>query len=305
VAVDSSDDPWFAQFLTGVEEELATRTTSLLLVSLGGRGQHNPSLVLHWIRDRRIDGLILVKAGPADLGLLHAAQTVELPTVAVAPECLTPGTQIVRCDNHAAGTAVANHLAALGHRCIAFVGGPANAIDSEDRLRGLRDGLAYRGLTLQPTDVFSSGSWEATAGSVFAEAFFARDLRVTAVVLANDALAFGFLRVAHKRGIRVPVDLSIVGFDGLPDGTLLSPPLTTVGQPMREMGRIASRRLFAAIERQESKVAPDLPMRLTVRESTGRARGRQEVEMRADGLGGSMLNATSPGCSGSSRMQLT
>ena len=116
------------------------------------------------------------------------------------------------------------------------------------------------------------GSWEADAGAEFARAYFERDRGATAVVLANDALASGFMRVAHKAGVRMPGDLSIVGFDGLPEGERLWPALTSVAQPMREMGAAACRRLFEVIDTPGQVQTIEFPMRLIVRESTAPAR---------------------------------
>jgi DNA-binding LacI/PurR family transcriptional regulator len=121
--------------------------------------------------------------------------------------------------------------------------------------------------------VFSCGSWEVGAGADFAERFLDGPLDVTAVVCANDALAFGFMRVAQQRGLRMPSDLSIVGFDGLPQGALFYPALTTVAQPMQAMGREACRKLFDAIEAPRSMERTEFPMALVVRESTGPVRG--------------------------------
>ena len=118
--------------------------------------------------------------------------------------------------------------------------------------------------------MFACGSWEIDAGSDFAQTF-AAPLSVTAVVLANDALAFGFMRVAHQRGLRMPQDFSVVGFDGLPQGAVFYPALTTVAQPMREMGRVACRRLFETIGDPGRRERIEFPMELIVRESTGPA----------------------------------
>jgi LacI family transcriptional regulator len=89
--------------------------------------------------------------------------------------------------------------------------------------------------------------------------------------MANDALAVGFLRVAHERGVHVPRDVSVVGFDGVPFGALTWPSLTTVAQPMREMGRVACRRLFDAITDPGRVERIQFRMHLIARESTGPA----------------------------------
>jgi LacI family transcriptional regulator len=276
VVVDSSADPWFVQLLTGLEEELSTRDMGLMLASLELRGQYDPSLVFSWIRDRRVDGLVIAKSQRRERALLKAALEAQLPTVIIAPDEITTDVQVVRCNNLAAGAAVAAHLAGLGHRRIGFAGGPEHSIDSKHRLRGLRDELARRGITVEARHVFTCGSYTSDAGGEFAARFFDErgdDLDLTALVMANDALAFGFMRVALQRGIRMPQDLSVVGFDGLPHGALFCPALTTVSQPMRDMGRVACCRLFEAIEDPGRVETTEFPMVLIERESTGPARG--------------------------------
>ena len=271
VVVDFSADPWFVQLLTGVEEELAARDTGLMLASLELRGQYDPSLVFTWLRERRVDGLIIAKSQRRERALLKAAVEAQLPTIIVAPDEISTDVQVVRCNNIAAGAAAGAHLASLGHRRIAFAGGPQHSIDSKHRLRGLREELERHGGSLKPDTVFMCGSYASDAGERFAREFFDAGVDVTAVVLANDALAVGFMRVAQQRGARMPRDLSVMGFDGLPLGALLCPALTTVSQPMREMGRVACRRLFEAIEEPGRVETIEFPMTLIERESTGPA----------------------------------
>lgn len=268
VAVDSSADPWFVQLLMGIEEELASHDTGLMLASLELRGQYDPSLVFAWIRDRRIDGLVIAKSQRRERVLLRAAVEAQLPTVIIAPDEISTDVQVVRCNNIAAGATIAAHLAGLGHRRIGFAGGPEHSIDSKHRLRGLRDELARRGITLESKHIYACGSYNAEAGGEFAHRFFDSPHDLTALVLANDALAFGFMRVALQRGVRLPDELSITGFDGLPHGALFCPALTTVSQPMREMGRVACCRLFEAMDDPGRLETTEFPMVLIEREST-------------------------------------
>lgn len=279
VAVDVSSDPWFVQVLTGIEEGLSAQDAGLMLSSLELSGQYDPSLVFSWIQNRRVDGLIVAKSQRRERALLKAAVEAQLPTVTIAPDETATDVQVVRCNNIAGGTLAAVHLASLGHRRIAFAGGPVHSIDSKHRLRGLRDELARRGIPLAADTIFTCGSYTSDAGGRFAREFFDRRVDVTAVVLANDALAFGFMRVAQQRGVRMPGDLSIVGFDGLPHGELLCPALTTVSQPMREMGRIACSRLFEAIDDPGRLETTEFPMALVERESTGPARTRTVLHL--------------------------
>jgi LacI family transcriptional regulator, galactose operon repressor len=272
VVVDSSQDPWFTRLLAGIEEELSQRDCSLMLASTELTGKYDPTIVFEWVREHKVDGLIIAKSQRRDRGLIREAVNMQLPTVLVAPDESAPHVQLVRCDNRTAGVAVARHLVELGHRVVAFAGGPAHSTDSKHRLIGLREGLAEHDIELEPSLTFSCASWEADAGSQFGRTYFEHERRASAVVLANDALASGFMRVAHQMGIRIPADLSIVGFDGLPEGERLWPALTSVAQPMRAMGAAACRRLFEVIESPGQVQTIEFPMRLVVRESTAPAR---------------------------------
>ena len=268
VVVDSSEDPWFVLLLSGIEEELATRDCSLMLASLELGGRYEPARVSEWIRDRRVDGLILAKSQRRERALIHAAVEARLPTVAVVPDETLQDVQVLHLDNIEAGATIAHHLVELGHTKVAFAGGPDHSIDSKHRLRGLREGLAERGLDLPAAHIFACPQWDVEAGTVFGRSFFEARPPVTAVVLANDALALGFLRVAHERGVRVPETLSVAGFDGLPAGAIAWPALTTVAQPTREMGRVACRRLLDAIEDPGRIERIQFRMDLVAREST-------------------------------------
>lgn len=268
VVVDSSDDPWFVQLLKGIEQELAARDTSLMLASTEIAGRYEPGAVFSWIRDHRIDGLIVAKAQRRERTLFQAAIDARLPIVAVVPDENVAQAQILHTNNIGAGAIIADHLAALGHRHIAFAGGPSHSTDSKHRLKGLRERLDVLGIGLPADRVHSCDSFEVNAGSAFAEDFLSRPLEVTAIVMANDALAFGFMRVAQRRGIRMPGQLSIAGFDGLPHGELLYPALTTVSQPLTEMGRVACQRLLETIEAPGRIERVEFPMSLLVREST-------------------------------------
>jgi LacI family transcriptional regulator len=126
-------------------------------------------------------------------------------------------------------------------------------------------------MALDPRRIFACGTYEAAAGATFAQEFFEAPPDVTAIVFANDALASGFMRVAHQRKIRLPEELSIIGFDGLPEDELLWPALTSVAQPMREMGSAACRWLFEAIDSPGRLQMIEFPMLLTIRESTAAA----------------------------------
>lgn len=268
VVVDSSQDLWFTQLLAGIEEELSTRDTSLMLASLELSGRYDPRIVQQWIRERRVDGIILVKSQHRERALVHECIGADLPTVMVAPDEAVARVHVVRCDNRAAGIAVAHHLADLGHKHIAFAGGPEHSIDTKQRLSGLRDGLEERGIHLDMKRVSYCASYEAGAGCQFADEILKTLLDFTALVTGNDALALGFMRIALQHGIKIPERLSVAGFDNIPEGALLWPGLTTVAQPTRDMGRAACQLLFEAMTNPGEQQVLVYPVDLVVREST-------------------------------------
>ncbi len=272
VVVDSIQDPWFTQLLTGMEEELQSRDTSLMLLSLELRDRYDPAIAFEWIDERRVDGLIIAKCHRRDKALVRAALDAQVPIVAIAPDEALANVAVVRADNIAAGQALGAHLAALGHTRVAFAGGPRVSVESRQRLQGLREELGRRGLWMREEDISFRASYEAEEGAVFADAFLKPPVRPTAVVLGNDALAIGFIRAVQQRGIAVPGDLSVAGFDGIPEGARSWPGLTTMAQPMQELGRDACRRLYTAIATAEERTTALYPMTLIVRESTSAPR---------------------------------
>ena len=271
VVVDSSLDPWFVQLLAGIEDELSNQDTSMMLASLHLGTAYDANPVLGWIREKRIDGLIVAKPKARDKALLDAAFESTIPTVTVAPdEAVSNMGHLhgIRCNNVAAGNTVADLLADLGHVRIGFAGGPKHS-DSEDRLRGLKDRLLELGIPFDPAHIFMCENWQASAGIELGRIIFAKPLSITALVAANDALALGLMRVAQQRQIQIPQMLSVVGFDNVPEGALIWPGLTTVAQPMREMGIKACKTLFELITRATNSEENVYPMKLIVRESTG------------------------------------
>lgn len=268
VAVDSIRDPWFTELLTGMEEELQARDISLMLLSLELRDTYDPSIAFEWIKERRVDGLIIAKCHRREKALVNAALQAQLPIVAVAPDETLSHVAVLRADNIAAGRALGAHLADLGHRRIAFVGGPSVSVESRHRLQGLREELRARGIQMRTSDVCFRASYEAEEGAAYAETFLRQQTGPTAVVLGSDALAIGFIRGAQQRGVKVPGDLSVAAFDGIPEGARLWPGLTTMRQPMREMGRDACRQLFGGTSAAEARILLQYSMTLVVREST-------------------------------------
>lgn len=275
LAVNSSQSPWFSQILAGVEEALLPTRMSVLLASMMLTGEYDASAVSAWIQERRVDGLILVRYSRRDRHLLDAAAAAALPVVLIAPDASAPADFLVRCNNADAGRAVGHHLAEIGHRRVVFAGGPSESLDTRERLRGLTEALSEHGIE-GPSEVWFGAGYSQESAREFAGRYAAQPVneRATAVVLGNDSMAISFMRGVLQRGLSVPEDVSVVGFDGTPDGEQFWPGLTTVLQPTRVMSARACRALLAAISGDDDEGVPSLEygVELLVRQSTAAPR---------------------------------
>lgn len=272
LAVNSSQSPWFSQILLGIEEALAPSKKSVLIASMMLKGDYDPGAVLAWLVEGRVDGLILVRYSRRDRPLLDAASKAGLPVVLIAPDLSAPSDFTVRCDNVNAGYLVAEHLVQLGHRRVAFAGGPKESLDTRQRLEGLEEGLRAHGVTLDAGHVWFGSGYARSAAIEFAHAFLQKPSaeRPTAVVLGNDPMALAFMRTVLQYGVSVPREVSVVGFDGTPDGEQCWPGLTTVVQPTRLMAMAACQALLDSVERRQPDrtTSAEFAVELLVREST-------------------------------------
>ncbi|WP_342343477.1 substrate-binding domain-containing protein [Microbacterium sp. CFBP 13617] len=158
----------------------------------------------------------------------------------------------------------------LGHRTIAHLAGPMDGFEARERVEGWRESLAEAGLPEGPLVV---GDWTSDLGYAFGRSF---DLgETTAVFAANDQTALGVLHGVHGRGIRVPDDISLVGFDDLSDARHFLPPLTTVRQDFSAVGASALRQIIAAIEGDATPRHDMIPPELIVRGSTKAPQSRR------------------------------
>ena len=275
VVTITSQGSWFTQVLGGIEEALEARTVSALLGSLALRGRYDSSTVSRWISERRVDGIIFARCTLREQSLVDGARRAGIPMVFVAPDEHFGAGPVFGTRNREATYALAQHLLRFGHRRFGFLGGPSDSVDTRDRLDGLRDSLTERGLSIDKGDIFYAPDYTADGGITFARQWLAgkRSRVPTAIVCGNDELACGFLRTVLQRGVRVPEDVSVTGFDGVPEGALYWPGLTTVDQPSHEMGMAGCQVLLRMIETHDSieLTRTDLPARLVVRESTGPA----------------------------------
>jgi len=261
------DSPWAVEILRGVEEWAAEQGTAVAVSSVR-HGDARPASWTSTIARHHSDGVILVTTTLTDtqVGQLRGAG---IPLVVIDP-VNTPPADIpsVGATNWAGGFAATEHLLALGHRRIAAITGPATYLCSLARLDGYRSALERAGVSFDP-DLVRYGDFHHEGGFQAAADLLDQPGRPTAVFAGSDQQAFGVYEAARQRGLRIPEDLSVVGFDELPVSRWASPPMTTVRQPLSEMGNAAAQMLGGLIDGtplRSSRV--ELTTELVVREST-------------------------------------
>lgn len=221
------------------------------------------------IRERSVNDWQAVIAVTTAVSELSALSRAHVPTVVIDP-IGAPGVDIISVGstNFAGGLAATQHLLDLGHRRIAYVGGTTGAACNQARLQGFRGAMEAAGARI-PRGYVQAGTFMYEDGLVAGAALLDLPQPPTAVFAANDEMALGVLEAARTRGIRVPQELSVIGFDDTEVARVASPPLTTVAQPLRRMGSVALRTALrlGAGERVDSHHV-ELATELVVREST-------------------------------------
>ena len=282
------DDPAAVSFLSGLSSVTEESDLGLLLVSAAGGG-------LAANRDPRaaaqaaVDGFVIYSMSEEE-PLLAAALDRQLPVV-VVDQPLKEYVPFVGVDDEAAARTAAEHLLFLGHERFAIVSfalspdgreGIADPVRQERaafrvsglRLRGYRAALEDAGLLWSKVPVYECQGSSKELGQRAAEALLSQEHRPTAILASSDQLALGVIAWATERGLSVPEDVSVVGFDDIPAATSADPPLTTVHQDHAAKGVLAGRMLVSLLCKEEGPNPGPLATRLVVRGSTSPLRGR-------------------------------
>jgi LacI family transcriptional regulator len=261
------DSPWAVEILRGVEEWGAVHSTGVA-VSAVRHGNARPASWTSALASHDTDGVILVTSELTG-AQLEQLRSAGIPLVVVDPVNPPPADlPSVGATNWAGGLAATDHLLGLGHRRIAAIAGPGDYLCSRARIDGYRSALERAGIRFD-TALIRHGDFTHEGGFVQGGDLLDIPDRPTAIFAGSDQQAFGVYEAARQRGLRVPQDLSVVGFDDLPVSRWVSPPLTSIRQPLAEMGRVAAQMLGDLIEGlplRSSRV--ELSTELIVREST-------------------------------------
>ena len=266
VVTQALDSPFYGGALRGIEDTMDGAGYSALFVS-GQWDAREESRCIEVLRARRVDGIIVLTGRLTDAALRQVARA--LPVVVTGRRMKAPHLIALDFDNFEGARLATRHLVELGHRRVAFITGDARHPDAIERLRGYRSALEQSGITYDEALV-EPGLFHEESGMRAMERLLERRLQFTAVFAANDQMAIGACLTLHRRGLRVPADVSIVGFDDLAMSRYCLPPLSTVQHPTYELGQIAARAMLSLLRSEEPVIDVPAP-RVIARESSGPA----------------------------------
>lgn len=259
--------PWILEVLRGVAEEIERSGYSLILYTTSGGEDSEREFMSQVVPAGAVDGLALV----IPLGMLEYIERLAkggLPIVVVDDRGHYPDLPTVATTNIEGGRSATLHLIERGRRRIAMLNGPHDFGCNRDRLEGYKSALQKAGLQFDPKLVVDS-DFKESGGASAMTTLLAADPKLDAVFVANDVMAFGAMRALRNAGRRVPDDVAVVGFDDIPASAMTHPPLSTVRQPLYEMGRTAASMVMAAVRGESITKRIELPTSLVIRESSG------------------------------------
>nr|WP_315207885.1 LacI family DNA-binding transcriptional regulator [uncultured Albidiferax sp.] len=251
--------------VSGAVQAVAAAGNEVLIYSLLDRAQRPNDNVLQLLQ-QFTDGVIAIL--PYQFGFVESLSAAQLPVVTIDQHTEHAEFPSIAADSYGGARSAMLHLAELGHRRIALITGDERMNSARDRHRAYDDAVAILGLERDPALVLP-GDYSLGSGRTAAHQLLALPVRPTALFAANDLSAFGAMSVLQTAGLRVPQDMSVVGFDDLEAASLVHPGLTTVRQPINEMGRAAANTLLALIAGLDVATQQvSLPTELVVRAST-------------------------------------
>jgi DNA-binding LacI/PurR family transcriptional regulator len=252
-----------ASTLFGIEQAAHEAGYFIIVASLKALDRSSVADAIERLRQHGVDGvLVIAPVEAAADALLHAPKGVPLVSVEAGPPDEVP---VVAVDQRAGAVAATRHLLELRHETVWHIAGPGDFLEAQQRLEGWRATLTAAGAEAPPP---LTGDWSARAGYDLGRRL-STDPAVTAIFAANDQMALGVLRALHEAGRAIPEEISVVGFDDIPEAPYFTPTLTTVRQDFNELGRRSLQLLLQTIETGEQVPAgPLVEPELVVRAST-------------------------------------
>lgn len=260
--------------LIGIDQEANALGYALLLDLLHSPMEGNVDAMLNLLSARRVDGIIWAVHEIGNNRAWVASERLKrLPPIVFLTMNPQPGIPVINTDNYLGATMATEHLLTLGRRTVALISGPSLWWEARERVRGWRDCLVAAGREAGD-DLIYMGDWHAGSGEAGLMALLERRPDIDAVFVANDEMALGVLRAAHRLDKRIPEDLAVVGYDNMPDVPYFWPALTSVRPRLLEIGRVAIQTLHNIVEARRHNQDVTIPEvqtlspELMVREST-------------------------------------
>ena len=259
------ESPFFTRAMRGIEEGLTGSGYAPIIVSGHWNAQEEAERI-RLLLARRIDGLVILTGHLDDRQIIEFAR--HQPIVVTGRKLEAGNVRAHTLDQEHGGYLATRHLIGLGHKRIAHIAGPQDHSDATERLAGYQRAHREAGMSVTP-ELTVQGDFLESGGLLAMNRLLDSGHPFTAVFAANDQTAFGARVAMYRRGVRVPDDLSLVGVDDLPAAAYLTPPITTVRQPIYEMGLFAAHALLNMLGHPSEEIVLP-PLELIVRETTRR-----------------------------------
>jgi DNA-binding LacI/PurR family transcriptional regulator len=251
--------------LSGITREADELGYGLLLKELSSFSANNVSPLLQWFQSYRVDGVIWAAPEIGDnrnwLGGLFTE--INIPIIFLTME-KKDDISIVAIDNYSGGRMATEHLLSLGRQSIGHLTGPLDWWEARERKRGWEDALLATGI--HPDDqMWFEGNWSSKSGKLAMSELQKKFPEMDAIFVGNDQMALSVLQTAWEAGIKVPDDLAVIGFDGIPEAEYYSPPLSTIHQNQDEVGRTAVQELIRLVDEGLEDGQEIKPRHITIR----------------------------------------
>jgi LacI family transcriptional regulator len=267
IVVPDNSNPYFAELARSIEDACFECDYNVILCN-SDEDSAKERAYLSLLAEKRVDGIVFVASGDDRSGV-EAVLQQKIPLVLLDRELKGTKCDSIVVDNRFGARQAILHLIRGNHRRIGCICGPRNLTSAKERLQGYEDALTEARLSVD-TKLIHPGDFHIEGGYAAVQALLDVPNRITAVFAANDLMAMGALRGIADRGLRIPDDVAVVGFDGVALSKYTQPPLTTMAQPIREIAKLATQLVLARVNggRKESQTHR-LKTSLVVRESCG------------------------------------
>jgi LacI family transcriptional regulator len=261
--IPNNSNPYFAEIIHEIEKNCFDAGYNLILCNAGD-SQAKQAAYIKILMEKRIDGLIVISSG-TDKELIDLLSRRKVPKVIIDRKIDGIEADLVETDNYAGGYRATQYLIELGHSQIACIAGPGHLSSACERVKGYLKCLADHQITHSP-DFLCRGNFLSQSGFEAMKALLSNPKKPTAVFVSNDLMALGALCALHEENIKVPDEISIIGFDDIKLATFSSPPLTTIAHQKAETGRIVASLITRRIkdktlEHEHIHLKPELVIR--------------------------------------------